>query len=93
MTWPVFVTAIREYIKRYKWQTATLTNFLAVMQEVYEKDGDKDMPIDFELWKKEWLMSKGFNKMVAEPEVAAGKYNKFQIKQTICANSQPYLRT
>ena len=34
-----------------------MANFIEVMQEAYNKEGDANVPLDLEKWKKEWLTS------------------------------------
>ena len=49
------------------------------MQEGYNEK-KPDEPLDLNQWSKDWLQTKGVNKMIAEIEQANGKFTKFTVK-------------
>ena len=83
MDWDTFCVGLKIYFNRHKWQNTSLEDFIGCMQEGYNEK-KPDTPLDLTQWSREWLQTKGANKISAEVEQADGKYTKFTIKQTAC---------
>ena len=50
------------------------------MQTGYNKRKGQEQPLDLDAWSKDWLQTKGVNKMTAEVDQANGVITKFKIK-------------
>lgn len=91
MDWEPFCAGLRIYFKRHKWGNTTLPDFLQAMQIGYDESKPTE-PLDLDQWGKDWLQTKGVNKMSSEYEQADGKFTKFQIRQTPCKHADNKFR-
>jgi aminopeptidase N len=65
MGWDTFCEGIKIYFQRHKWTNTTLPDFIRALQEGYDKCTTGGT-LNLTSWAKDWIQSKGSNRIVAE---------------------------
>ena len=79
-----FRDGVRQYLKRFGWQAATLPDFMDTLAEVSGKD--------MQLWTRDWLQTAGVNTVKTKFECQSGVITGFSLQQTAPAEN-PTLRS
>lgn len=66
--------ALTNYFEKHQWQNTELSDFIASLQNAYDKSPSKGMGdnFDFKKWCDSWLITSGVNVLAAEPVFEAG---------------------
>ena len=80
MGWETFCAGLKLYFKTYGWKNTVLDDFISCMQTGYNKSFGESQPMDLSQWAKEWLRTKGVNKIQANVSAVNGKISKFTIE-------------
>ena len=92
--WNTFCEGIKIYFNRHKWQNTVFSDFIQAMQEGYDKKNpEPEKKIDLAEWGKQWLQTKGMNKISIESTQESDKYTEFKLKQTPCQYADEVFRT
>lgn len=83
MGWDTFTQGLKVYFRKYKWQNTTLPDFISSLQEGYDSCNNQKK-LDLTQWAKDWLQTKGANKVTAEYTEQDGLITSFQLRQTPC---------
>ena len=70
-----FRTGLRDYFQRFRWDNATLADFLGAL----EKSSGRDLTA----WSREWLETPGMNTLKPDPVVAEGRVRELRVRQTV----------
>lgn len=85
MSWETFTEGLKIYFDKYKWSNTELPDFINSLQQAHNaKNPEKEESLDLNKWAKDWLQTKGVNKIVYEYEEKDGKFTSFQLRQTFC---------
>ena len=76
MDWETFCAGLRIYFKRHKWGNTYLEDFIRCMQIGYDENKPLE-PLDLTQFSREWLQTRGVNKMQVVAEKKDGKYTNF----------------
>ncbi|WP_394130638.1 aminopeptidase N [Shewanella maritima] len=80
----VFRQGVRDYLKQYSYQNATLDNFIASLANASNRDLTQ--------WTQEWLYQAGVNTIKAEYVCGNGRISEFRLLQSINNDQYPVLR-
>ena len=65
MGWETFTKGLKIYFKKHAWSNTQLPDFIGALQKGYD-DINPYEPLDLNQWAKDWLQTKGSNKIAAE---------------------------
>ena len=91
MGWETFTQGLRIYFNKYKWGNTTLPDFISSIQQGYD-DSKPYEPLDLTQWARDWIQTKGANKIKAEFTEVEGKITEFKIRQTPCKYADEVFR-
>ena len=83
MGWNTFTQGLKIYFNKYKWGNTTLPDFIKSIQQGYDESNPYE-PLDLTQWARDWIQTKGANKIKAEFTEEEGKITDFKIRQTPC---------
>jgi aminopeptidase N len=87
-----FGKAMASYFKKFEWSNATLSDFIASLQEYY-KPTFQGSPANLNDWKAEWLQTAGLNECLPIFNPADNSAEaKLVIKQSVALSGFPTLR-
>ena len=82
--WESFTAGLKIYFRRHSWSNTTLPDFIGAIQEAHDATHPAKR-CDLTEWSKEWLQTKGSNKLAAEWQTDdKGNYTDYRIAQTAC---------
>jgi aminopeptidase N len=67
MGWETFCKGLHIYFARHAWSNTSLNDFIGALQNGYDNSHPLE-PLDLFKWSKDWLQTKGVNKLVYEYE-------------------------
>ena len=83
MDWKTFCAGLKIYFQRFRWKNTSLEDFIGCLQIGYNEN-KPDEPLDLNEWSRDWLQTKGANRIQAEFDQADGKFTRFVLRQTPC---------
>lgn len=91
MGWSTFCKGLKNYFQKHSWSNTELADFFNSMQ-MGLNDDKPDSELNLTDWGKQWLQTKGCNRLSVEAETENGKYKSFKIRQGHCKNSDEIFR-
>jgi aminopeptidase N len=87
-----FGKAMSSYFKKFEWSNATLSDFIASLQEYYKPEF-QGSPANLNDWKAEWLQTAGLNECIPVFNPSDNSTEaKLTIRQTVALENFPTLR-
>jgi len=78
--WQTFTAGLKIYFKKHAWGNTRLPDFIGAIQEAIDQS-DAEKKQDLHQWSKDWLQTKGSNKITCDYKVEDGKFTIFKIRQ------------
>jgi aminopeptidase N len=79
--WETFTNGLKIYFNKHKWGNTVLADFIGAIQDAVNASSLENKPDLFD-WSKEWIQTKGSNKIWHNYKVEDGKISEFKIKQS-----------
>lgn len=90
--WETMCNGLKIYFARHKWSNTTLPDFIGAIQEAVDAS-PAEQKQDLHRWSKDWLQTKGSNKITAEYKQVDGKITEYAIRQKPCKYADEVYRS
>lgn len=90
--WETFTNGLKIYFNKFKWQNTILPDFIGAIQQAVD-ESDSPNKQDVQRWSRDWIQTKGSNKISAQFKQENGKITEYAIKQTPCKYADEIYRS
>jgi aminopeptidase N len=81
--WETFTNGLKIYFQRHAWGNTVFKDFIGAIQDAI-KESNLEKKYDLFDWGKDWIQTKGSNRITQHYEVKDGKIQNYEIKQVPC---------